>query len=152
MERIPVKGVAVRKIDGEILYDGEARSLKEFIQDLVKRGMSLAGTDLRGLNLTHLDLEGGDFAGAWLDGADLRGAVARKASFSGASMRGVRADGIQADRSDFSGADLSAPAASSVLCPKGFCHDPDPLEDPAPSAPRRAISPTCCAIRAGCGT
>lgn len=97
----------VKDRDGNVLYEGEAVSLKEFIEKLVQNGYSLARADLRRRDLSGLDLNAVDFTEALLDGADLRGISAGKGKFIGASLRGVVAQGLLAEGADFSGADLS---------------------------------------------
>lgn len=98
---------SVKDRDGNVLYEGEAPSLKSFIEKLVADGYSLARADLRRRDLSGLDLDGIDLEEALLDGADLRGMSARKGRFVNASMRGVIAQGLLAEHADFSGVDLS---------------------------------------------
>jgi uncharacterized protein YjbI with pentapeptide repeats len=97
----------VKDLDGNVLYEGEAGSLKEFIEKLVQNGNSLARTDLRRRDLSGLDLNGVDFREARLDGADLRGMSAYKGTFVNASLRGVIAQGLLAEGADFAGVDAS---------------------------------------------
>lgn len=92
---------------GHVLYEGEAASLKDFIEDLVAGGHSLANADLRRRDLSGLNLNKVDFTNALLDGADLRGMSAQEGLFIGASMRGVVAQGLLAERAQFQGVDLS---------------------------------------------
>lgn len=98
---------SVKDRDGNVLYEGEAASLKDFIEDLVAGGHSLARADLRRRDLSGLDLNKVNFTDALLDGADLRGMSAQEGLFTGASMRGVVAQGLLAERAQFQGADLS---------------------------------------------
>lgn len=97
----------VKDREGDVLYEGEAVTLKEFLEKLVRNGYSLSRSDLRRRDLSGLDLNGADFREALLDGADLRGMSASKANFAGASLRGVVAQGLLAESANFSGVDLS---------------------------------------------
>lgn len=97
----------VKDRDGKVLYEGEAGSLKQFVEMLVQNGRSLARADLRRRDLSGLDLNGVDFQEALLDGADLRGISAYKGKFSNASLRGVVAQGLLAEGADFAGVDVS---------------------------------------------
>lgn len=102
-----MRSQTVRDRDGNVLFEGRARSLKEFVETLVREGRSLARADLRRRDLSGLDLAGVDFTDALLDGADLRGMTAYGGVFVGASLRGVVAQGLLAERAKFQGADLS---------------------------------------------
>ncbi|MGY3582278.1 uncharacterized protein YjbI with pentapeptide repeats [Bradyrhizobium sp. USDA 4341] len=97
----------VKDRDGNILYEGDAGSLKEFVEMLVQNGRSLARVDLRRRDLSGLDLHGVDFQEALLDGADLRGMSAYRGKFANASLRGVVAQGLLAEGADFTGVDVS---------------------------------------------
>jgi uncharacterized protein YjbI with pentapeptide repeats len=97
----------IRDRDGAVMYEGEAVSLKAFVETLVGTGCSMARADLRRRDLSGLDLNSVDFSDALLDGADLRGMSAQGGLFTGASMRGVVAQGLLAERAQFQGVDLS---------------------------------------------
>jgi uncharacterized protein YjbI with pentapeptide repeats len=94
-------------IDGKLLYEGRASSLKAFVEQCVKSGKTMKKANLRGLDLMHLTLSRGDFSGACLDGAKLRGSKIEHSNFSGASMRGVAASGADGVSADFTGVDFS---------------------------------------------
>lgn len=98
----------VKDRDGNVLYEGDAVSLKDFIEKLVQNGYSLARADLRRRDLSGLKFPpDADFEEALLDGAELRGMSAYRGRFVNASMRGITAQGLLAEYGDFSGADLS---------------------------------------------
>lgn len=99
--------IKIQDVEGNILYEGIAKSRKAYVQSLIRANKSLARANLKGANLTGCNLDDGDFEGANLDGADLRGTRAKFAKFVGASLRGVVAEGFQAKRADLTGADLS---------------------------------------------
>jgi uncharacterized protein YjbI with pentapeptide repeats len=94
-------------IDGRLLYQGKATSIKSLVEQCVKSGRTLKRAQLRDLDLMHLDLRRGDFTGACLDGAKLRGSKLDDANFTDASMRGVSASGVDGVSAVFAGADFS---------------------------------------------
>lgn len=94
-------------IDGRLLYEGKASSLKALVEQCVKTGKSMKKANLRGLDLMHLNLARGDFTGACFDGAKLRGARIENATFAGASMRGVAASGLDGVSAIFTDVDFS---------------------------------------------
>jgi hypothetical protein len=94
-------------IDGNLLHEGRASSLKAFVEQCVKAGKSLKNANLKHLDLMHLSLSRADFSGACLDGAKLRGSKMEHTTFTGASMRGVAASGVDAVSAVFADADLS---------------------------------------------
>ena len=102
-----MKSQIVRDVAGNVIYRGQAKSLKAFIENLVAEGKPLSRADLHGCDLSHLRLDRVRLDGANLAGAKLTGASCRHGDFSGADMRGVVASGLKADRSDFRRADLS---------------------------------------------
>jgi len=59
----------VSRFDERTLYECEAESLLEALEDAVKSGANLRGAYLRGANL-----DGANLRGAYLDGANLDGA------------------------------------------------------------------------------
>jgi len=102
----------IRDLNGEVLYHGEAPTLKGYIAQIVNEGGSLANADLHGRNLAGLILDGGVFDNANLDDCDLRGTSMRYASFVGASLRGVQGQGVNAEYAKLLGANLSPTTAN----------------------------------------
>lgn len=94
-------------IDGNLLHEGRASSLKAFIEQCVRSGKTMKKANLRGLDLMHLTLSRADFSGACLDGAKLRGSKIEHSNFSGASMRGVAASGLDGVSAVFTDVDFS---------------------------------------------
>ncbi|TLX17030.1 pentapeptide repeat-containing protein [Rhizobium sp. MHM7A] len=99
-----MNNIRICDIDGNLMYEGRAKSRKAFVGELVRDGKSLARADLQGADLTHLNLDNGVFDGANLDGCDLRGTRAKRGNFSGASMRGIVGMGFMAKHASFKGA------------------------------------------------
>jgi uncharacterized protein YjbI with pentapeptide repeats len=99
-----VNNIRICDIDGNLMYEGKAKSRKAFIGELVRDGKSLARADLQGADLTHLNLDDCIMDGANLDGADLRGTRAKRGKFPGASLRGIVGMGFMAKHASFKGA------------------------------------------------
>ncbi len=99
--------IKIMAVDGNVMYEGRAKSRKAFIELLVRQKKSLAGADLEGQDLTGLNLDDCNFEGANLDNADLRGTRAKGGNFNRASMRSIVAEGFQAKRASLIDADLS---------------------------------------------
>jgi uncharacterized protein YjbI with pentapeptide repeats len=66
----------------EVIIEGEAESLKDFLE-------KNRGADLRGANLYGADLRGANLYGANLYGANLRGADLCEANLRGADLCGA---------------------------------------------------------------
>lgn len=94
-------------IDGKLMHEGKASSLKNFVEQCVRSGKTMKRANLKGLDLMHLDLSRGDFSGACLDGAKLRGCKLNGSNFTGASMRGVAASGVDGVSAVFTDVDFS---------------------------------------------
>jgi uncharacterized protein YjbI with pentapeptide repeats len=94
-------------IDGNLLYEGRAASLKAFIEQCVQARKSMKRANLKGLDLMHLNLSRGDFTGACLDDVKFRGSKLEHTNFAGASMRGVAASGVDAVSAVFTDVDFS---------------------------------------------
>lgn len=99
-----MNNIRICDIDGNLMYEGKAKSRKAFVGEIVKAGKSLARADLRGADLTHLNLDGCIMDSANLDGCDLRGTRAKRGRFAGASMRGIVGMGFMAKHANFKGA------------------------------------------------
>lgn len=94
-------------VNGTLMHEGKASSLKAFVEQCTRSGKSLKKANLKGLDLMHLDLRRGDFTGACLDGAKIRGCKLDGAVFTGASMRGVAASGVDGVSAVFTDVDFS---------------------------------------------
>ena len=60
-----------------VLFSTEAETLKEAVEEAVRKGTNLGGADLRGANLGAANLGGAGLGGANLGGANLYGAKIR---------------------------------------------------------------------------
>lgn len=67
--------------NGEVIHSGDFDSVKECLEDVVKKGICFHRADLRGANLQVADLRGAD-----LQCADLRGANLQCAYLQGADL------------------------------------------------------------------
>ena len=100
--------IEIKSIFGKVLFEfsKDNNTLKETIEEAVKRGADLGGADLGGADLRGADLGGADLRGADLGGADLRGADLRGADLGGADLRGADLGGADLGGADLGGADL----------------------------------------------
>ena len=71
------------RITEKIVYSSEKETMKEVVEEAVKKRIDLRGADLRGADLEVADLRGADLRGANLRGANLRGANLRGADLFG---------------------------------------------------------------------
>jgi uncharacterized protein YjbI with pentapeptide repeats len=77
------------RFDGRTLYECEAESLLQALQEAVSRSADLRDADLRDADLRGAYLRGADLRDADLSGADLRDADLRDAYLRGADLRGA---------------------------------------------------------------
>ena len=94
----------IRHIDGHALYECEAGSLREAVEQAVREEVSLEGANLMGADLRWADLVGARLVGAYLGGARLGGADLGGAHLGGAHLvdagqnsRGYRFVGVPTD-------------------------------------------------------
>lgn len=87
--------------DQEVIHGGNFNSVKECLEDGVKKGVGFYCANLIGANLIGVDLRGAD-----LRDANLRCANLKCADLSGADLRGVDLGGADLRGVDLSGADL----------------------------------------------
>ena len=92
--------IEIKSIFGDMLfeYSKENNTIKDTVEEAVRRGASLDGASLDGasLNGASLDgalLNGASLDGASLDGASLNGASLYRASLDGALLNGASLDG-----------------------------------------------------------
>ena len=83
--------IAIKSIFGNVLfeYSKEENTLKDTVEEAVKRGAYLGGANLRGANLGGAYLGGAYLGGAYLGGADLGGAYLGGADLGGAYLGGA---------------------------------------------------------------
>ncbi len=127
----------------EVLFETEAESLKETVEQANLRGADLSGADLsgaylRGAYLHGANLSGADLRGAYLSGANLRGANLhdaylhdadllgadlRGANLRGAYLRGADLSGAYLRGADLSGANLRGAYLSDADLRDAYLHD-----------------------------
>ena len=100
-----------------VLFKSDSSSIKETIEDAIRKGISLNEADLRGADLTYADLRGADLSGAnlkdaylngtILNGADLRGADLSGAKFNCADLMGANLNNVNLSGADLRGANLN---------------------------------------------
>lgn len=76
----------------EVIHSGDFRSVKECVEDAIKRKITLSGADLRWADFREADFRGADFRrvdfrDANFRGADFRGANLNCTNFRGADFR-----------------------------------------------------------------
>lgn len=75
---------------GKMIHELEnAESIKEVVEDAVKKGISLAYVDLRNADLKNANLENADFRNADLRNADLRNANLENAYLRNANLNDI---------------------------------------------------------------
>ena len=81
--------IEIKSIFGQVLfeYEKENNTIKDTLEQAVKRAANLYGADLRFADLCGADLRFADLRGANLCGADLCGADLRFANLRGADLR-----------------------------------------------------------------
>ena len=79
----------IKNIQGEVIFEAKASSIKELLEIAVKQGANLVGANLRGANLVGANLIGANLVGAYLRGANLEGAYLRGAYLEGANLVGA---------------------------------------------------------------
>ncbi len=87
-------------------YEKENNTLKDTVEQAIKRGADLEGANLEGAYLRGADLEGANLEGAYLRGADLGGADLEGANLGGAYLRGAYLEGANLEGADLEGANL----------------------------------------------
>ena len=101
--------IEIKSIFGNVLFEfsKENNTIKDTVEEAVRRGANLYSADLRDANLRGADLSGADLSGADLSGADLRDAYLRGAYLSGADLRDANLYGANLYGANLRGAYLS---------------------------------------------
>jgi hypothetical protein len=97
----------IKKIDGTIIWEGEAETVLQAVQAAIASGANLVGANLDGANLDGANLIEANLIGASLRWAKLGGANLVGANLVGANLRWANLGGAKLSGADFSGADLS---------------------------------------------
>jgi len=102
----------IKNIYGDVIYSDESRTIKETVENAVKKcanlngaylrdayldGAYLRGANLRGANLNGANLDGANLNGAYLDAAYFRDAYLRGANLNGANLRDAYLRGTYLD-------------------------------------------------------
>ena len=100
--------IEIKSIFGNVLFEfsKENNTIKDTVEEAVRRGADLSGADLRDAYLRDAYLRGADLRDAYLSGAYLRGAYLSGADLSGADLRDAYLRGANLRGADLRGADL----------------------------------------------
>ncbi len=100
--------IEIKSLLGKVLfeYSKEYNTVKDTLEEAVRRGANLRGAYLDGANLDGANLRGAYLRGANLDGAYLRGAYLDGANLRGAYLRGANLDGAYLGGAYLDGANL----------------------------------------------
>ena len=100
--------IEIKSIFGNVLFEfsKENNTIKDTVEEAVRRGADLRGADLRDANLRDAYLRGADLRDAYLSGAYLRVAYLRGADLRGADLRDAYLRGANLRGADLRGADL----------------------------------------------
>jgi len=109
--------------DGNVLWSGDAASLKDGLHIALKSradlyGANLSRADLYRANLSGANLSGADLYGANLSRADLYRADLYRADLSGANLSGANLSGADLYGADLSRADLSGAENAELVIAK----------------------------------
>lgn len=102
---------------GKVLFKNDSPSIKETIEDAIRKGTNLIGANLKWANLskanlskanlTYAYIKNADLSWADLSWADLRGADLRGADLSGANLKGANLRGADLNEANLKGANIS---------------------------------------------
>ena len=100
--------IEIKSIFGNVLFEfsKENNTIKDTVEEAVRRGADLSGADLRDAYLYGANLYGADLRGANLRGADLRDAYLRDAYLRGADLRDANLYGADLYGANLYGANL----------------------------------------------
>jgi len=94
--------VKITEIHGKMLYQSRAGSIREALEEAVRSGADLRGSDLRNADLRGADLRNADLCDASLSGAF--GADLADANLIGASLAGTNLTGASLAGTNLTGA------------------------------------------------
>jgi len=117
----------------KVVYEGEAKDIKQLLIKAVGEGADLRGANLRGANLRGAylegaylegaDLEGANLRGAYLEGADLEGTYLRGADLRGANLEGANLEGANLRGANLRGANLRGADLEKCKTPPTESHE-----------------------------
>jgi hypothetical protein len=94
-------------LDGSVIFEKDADSLKIVVEAAVSAGVKLDGARLNGASLVRARLDGASLNGASLNGASLNGASLVRARLDGASLNGASLVRARLVRARLDGASLN---------------------------------------------
>ena len=113
-KKVNMNKVEIKNIHGEVIYtyEGENATIKDAVEDAVKKGVNLTRANLeyanlRYANLYHANLEGANLYRASLIRANLEGANIKDANFKGVNLYRANLYGVNLYGANFFNANLS---------------------------------------------
>ena len=100
--------IQIKSVFGDVLfeYEKENNTMKDTVEEAVRRRIPLDGASLDGASLDGASLDGASLNRASLNGASLYDASLNGASLNGASLDGASLDGASLDGASLDGASL----------------------------------------------
>jgi len=98
--------IQIKKINGEVIFSGDFKSIKECVEAAVKQKVNLRGSNLRGSNLSGSDLRWSDLSWSNLSGSDLSWSDLRWSNLRWSNLRGSNLSGSDLRWSDLSWSNL----------------------------------------------
>jgi len=92
--------------DGRIIFEDDAKTIRETVKNAVKNDSDLRGSDLSGSDLSGSDLSDSDLSGSDLSGSNFRGSDLSGSNFRGSDLRGSDLSDSDLSDSDLRGSDL----------------------------------------------
>jgi len=96
----------IKNLQGKVFFKNDSPSIKETIEDAIRKGMSLSKANLIGADLMYANLTCADLRGAYLINASLIGANLTCANLSGADLSGANLRGVNLSNANFIRANL----------------------------------------------
>lgn len=103
--------IKIKNWEGKVIYEGENATIKDAVEDAVKKGVclrrvDLERADLRGVNLKGVDLNGANLREVNFKGADLSGANLSWADICDVNLEDANLSGANLDWADLSNSNL----------------------------------------------
>ena len=101
-----INKVEIKNIHGEVIYayEGENATIKDAVEDAVKKGVNLTRANLECANLECADLRYANLEGANLEGANLYRAALTRANLEGANIKDANFKGANLYRANLENA------------------------------------------------
>ena len=111
----------IKNIYGDVIYSDDSLTIKETLENSVKKGANLEyanliGANLIGANLIGANLKGANLEGANLEGANLIGANLRYANLEYANLRYANLRYANLERANLEGANLEGAQKTPIFC------------------------------------